>query len=138
MIEKAKIIAKLAHQGQVDKGGYDYFCHLEYVAESVNTESEKIVAYLHDILEDTFLTSSDLKVIGFSDNIIDSVVALTKIQGESYFDYLNRVKQNRIAQVVKIADLKNNMDLSRLSKITEKDIERKNKYEKALELLSTP
>lgn len=135
-LELAKQLANEYHKGQVDKAGVDYFNgHIMSVVNGVDTVEEKIVAYLHDTAEDTKLTYVDLMVLDFSDRVINAVIALTKDKKESYKDYLKRVKANELATSVKLSDLTNNMDLSRLKKITEVDKKRLEKYKKAYKYL---
>lgn len=135
-LELAKQLAKEYHKGQVDKAGVDYFSgHITSVVNGVNTVKEKTVAYLHDTAEDTKLTYVDLMVLDFSDRIVNAVIALTKDKKESYKDYLKRVKSNELATAVKLSDLTNNMDLSRLKEVTEVDKKRLEKYKKAYKYL---
>ena len=135
--EKAYEIAKKAHLGQVDKAGEAYIKHPEKVASFVKTDEEKAVAYLHDIIEDTELTLEDLYEYDFSKEVIEAVDIITKKRGEDYQSYLNSVKKNKLARAVKLADLRHNSDLTRLTKVTEKDIERKEKYQKAINFLNS-
>ena len=135
--EKAYEIAKKAHLGQVDKAGEDYIKHPEKVASFVNSDEEKAVAYLHDVIEDTELTLEDLREYGFSEEVLKAVDVITKKKGQDYQTYLNSVKENKLARVVKLADLRHNSDLTRLINITEKDIERKEKYQKAIDFLNS-
>lgn len=135
--EKAYEIAKRAHLGQVDKAGEDYIKHPEKVASFVKTDEEKAVAYLHDVIEDTELTLEDLYEYGFSKEILEAVDIITKKRGEDYQSYLNSVKKNKLARAVKLADLRHNSDLTRLIKVTEKDIKRKEKYQKAIDFLNS-
>ena len=135
--EKAYEIAKRAHLGQVDKAGEDYIKHPEKVASFVKTDEEKAVAYLHDVIEDTELTLEDLHEYEFSKEVIEAVDIITKKKGEDYQSYLNSVKKNKLARAVKLADLRHNLDLTRLTKVTEKDIERKEKYQKAIDFLNS-
>ena len=135
--EKAYEIAKRAHLGQVDKAGEDYIKHPEKVASFVKTDEEKTVAYLHDVIEDTELTLEDLYECGFSKEVIEAVDIITKKRGEDYQSYLNSVKKNKLARAVKLADLRHNSDLTRLAKVTEKDIKRKEKYQKAIDFLNS-
>ena len=134
---KAHEVAKKAHLGQIDRAGIDYIKHPETVASFVATDEEKAVAYLHDVIEDTSLTLLDLKKEGFSKNIIEAVDILTKKKGQDYQSYLNLVKKNELARVVKLADLRHNSDLTRLPLITEKDLERNKKYSSAIRFLKT-
>lgn len=136
-LELAKQLAKVYHKGQVDKAGVDYFTgHISTVVNGVETNEEKTVAYLHDIIEDTKLTKEDLLHLGFSEKLVNAVVALTKDKKVKYEDYLKNVKNNKLAKVVKLSDLSNNMDLSRLNEITEVDEKRLEKYKKAFQYLS--
>ena len=134
---KAHEVAKKAHFGQTDRAGIDYIKHPETVASFVATDEEKAVAYLHDVIEDTSLTLLDLKKEGFSKNIVEAVDILTKKKGQDYQSYLNLVKKNELARVVKLADLRHNSDLTRLPLITEKDLERNKKYSSAITFLNT-
>ena len=134
--ELAFEIAKEAHAGQTDKAGLDYILHPLQVAAEVTTDEEKAVALLHDIIEDTDVTASELLAKGLPDNVVEAVEALTKKHNQNYAAYMAGVKKNRLATAVKLADLKHNSDLSRLEKITQKDRERAEKYRKAIEYLS--
>lgn len=135
--QKAYEIAKRAHLGQVDKAGEDYIKHPEKVASFLKTDEEKAVAYLHDVIEDTELTLEDLYEYGFSKEILEAVDVITKKRGEDYQSYLNSVKKNKLARAVKLADLRHNSDLTRLTEVTEKDIKRKEKYQKAIDFLNS-
>ena len=137
MINIALSIAKKAHAGQVDKAGIDYIQHPLYVASQVKTEQEKAVALLHDVLEDSDITAADLLAYGLSNEVVTAVQTLTKKKGQSYQDYLEKVKSNDLARVVKLADLKHNSDLSRLKSVTNTDYDRVEKYKNAIRYLST-
>ncbi|VEE21976.1 metal dependent phosphohydrolase [Streptococcus equinus] len=136
-VKLAHEIAKRAHKGQVDKAGAPYILHPETVASFVTKDDEKIVAYLHDVIEDTPCQLRDLENAGFSSEIIKAVDLLTRKTGQSYKQYLKLVKTNELARVVKLADLKYNSDLSRLTHVTENDIKRLKKYQDAIAFLST-
>lgn len=129
--EKALEIATTAHFGQKDKAGQDYILHPITVASFMSTDEEKAVAYLYDVVEDTNISLEDLRKI-FSSNIVEALDAITKRENETYEDYLNRVSMNKIARKVKISDMLHNIDLTRLEKITKKDIERTNKYKRSI------
>lgn len=134
--QRAYEVAKKAHFGQVDKAGVDYIKHPEIVASFVKTDEEKAVAFLHDVIEDTALTLQDLRNDGFSEKVINAVDILTKKKGQTYQSYMELVKTNELARIVKLADLRHNSDLTRLSKVTRKDIERNKKYRSAITFLS--
>lgn len=135
MLDLALKIATEAHKGQVDKAGVAYIEHPKFVANLVNTEEEKIVALLHDVIEDTTVTLQDLKKYGFSKEVIEAIILLTKNKTVKYSEYIRNIKLNKIARIVKIADLKHNSDISRLSSITQKDLDRLKKYKEALRIL---
>lgn len=137
MIDVALEIAKRAHAGQVDKAGEEYIKHPIYVASQVNTDEEKIVALLHDVIEDSDTTAEDLLGAGLPSDVVQAVQVLTKKKGETYQEYLQKVKENELSRVVKLADLKHNSDLSRLKEVKESDIKRFEKYRRAIEYLST-
>lgn len=135
-LNKAISIASTMHNGQLDKGGNPYILHPLRVMMNLKSNEEQIVAVLHDILEDTTMTEEKLSE-EFTDQIIDAVIALTRQENESYMDFIRRCKQNELARKVKIADIEDYMDLSRIEQTTKKDYERIKKYEKALkELMS--
>lgn len=133
MIEKAILIATNAHNGQTDKAGKPYILHPLRVMMSVDSMDEKIVAVLHDVIEDTFITIKDIENTGFSSEVVAALDALTRRDGESYERFIVRVMTNRTACIVKLADLEDNMDLSRLSEVTEAAQKRLEKYKKAHE-----
>ena len=133
---KAMKIAYEAHQGQVDRAGVPYIFHPFHLAEQMDTESECIVALLHDVVEDTDITFEDLEK-DFSSEVISALKLLTHQKCIPYMHYVEALKENPIARKVKLADLKHNSDITRLSTLTPKDIKRNEKYKKAIELLST-
>lgn len=132
MLIKAFMVAYKAHKGQKDKAGKAYILHPVCVAMHTKGVKRKTVALLHDVVEDTETTINDLQQLGFNKEIVEAVQAITKKNGERYADYLKRVKANKIAKDVKLADLEHNSDLSRLKTITEKDKARKEKYGNAI------
>lgn len=135
LLELAIKVAEDAHKFQVDKGGNPYINHPRTVADSVEKTEEKIVAYLHDVCEDSEITLKDLQNMGFTFSIVNSVRLLTKSKDISYEDYLTYIRGDSVARAVKIADLKHNMDISRIPEPTEKDYKRIEKYKKALAFL---
>lgn len=137
--DKTKQALKLMftkHKEQVDKSGLPYVFHPFTVAQSMDDEDSTIVALLHDVIEDTNTTIDELVKMGFNDEIIDALKILTHDKTVEYFDYVKKIKLNPLATKVKISDLKNNSDLSRLNNPTQKDIERVEKYKKALKILN--
>ena len=131
---------------KVDKGGHKYIDHLLHVSERIEDlanekvedhkstlglyyKKAEIVALLHDILEDTDCTPEILKEKGFDDEIINAVIAITRKKEEQYyFDFIDRVKKNDLAKLVKIYDLEDNMDIKRLSQFGDYEQKRLKKY----------
>lgn len=134
---------KHAHKGQVDKGGNDYFTnHILQVVKNVGQDRTlKAIAYLHDIVEDTNISLDYVDFVlrfygvGLYERkrIMKAVDILTKKCGINYATYINTVACNKDAMLVKIADMKSNCDLTRLPVVTQKDIDRTEKYKKTLE-----
>lgn len=135
IINEAFEIALKAHEDQIDKAGQPYINHPIHVAVGVESDEEKAVALLHDVVEDSSVSLDDLRAQGLPEAVVEAVGAMTKREGEDYEGYLMRVKSNPIARVVKIADMEHNSDLSRIPNPTAKDWARVDKYKKGLELL---
>jgi len=137
-LEDAIALATKAHAGQKDKADADYISHPLRVMESVESEDAKIVAVLHDAIEDTDVTPEMLRDLGYSDEIIAAIEGVTKRPEEenNYESFILRATKNPLSRAVKIADLKDNMDLSRIARPTEKDFKRLEKYRRALQVLS--
>ena len=131
-LEDAILLAVEAHRGQVDKVGQPYILHELRVMFSLDSEKEKIVGVLHDVVEDTKYTLDDLRGMGYAEDVLAALDCLTKREGERYEAFIERIKQNPIARRVKIADLQDNLDLTRLAEITQKDVERLKKYRLSL------
>lgn len=128
-------LANNLHKDQVDKGGNPYILHPLAVMNKVETIKEKIVAILHDILEDTPMKKEGL-LINFDEEIVDAIETLTKIGGQTWDEYIEQIKGNELARKVKIADLEHNMNLSRLNRgITKEDKKRYEKYRAGKEKL---
>lgn len=134
--EKAMHIAEKVHSHQVDKGGNPYISHPVRVEMMCSRQEDKLVAILHDTVEDGDIASEYLLMVGFPPEIVDAILSVSRKRGEDYFDFIQRCKTNPIGRRVKIADLKDNMDITRLNELTEKDIERLKKYHKAYKILT--
>lgn len=133
-LERAIALAVDAHAGQTDKAGATYIRHPLRVMRQMETPQERVVAVLHDVIEDTEYTPAMIED-EFDEEIRDAVEALTKRDGESYSDFVERAAANDLARKVKIADIEDNMDLTRLSEVSEKTVERQVKYHKARQQL---
>lgn len=128
LLEKAIAIAVTAHRGQTDKSGAPYIGHPLRVMHRMESDTDRIVAVLHDVIEDTATTVADLRREGFTDEILDALAHLTKREGELYPDFVARAAVNPIARRVKLADLEDNLDIRRLESVTERDAKRLTKY----------
>ena len=136
--EMTKTAMKLcfhAHKDQVDKSGMPYVFHPFHLAEQMSDEETTVVALLHDVVEDTDYTIGNLRALGFPDNVLEAIALMTHDKAVPYMEYVEKIKKNRIAAVVKRADLIHNSDLSRLDTVDEKALRRVRKYKKAIELL---
>ncbi len=136
LLDLAIVIAGKAHTDQFDKAGKPYISHPLSVMAQMDTLESKIVAVLHDAIEDSNLTITDLVKQGFPDFITEAIAAITKLEGETYENYILRVKSNAIAHKVKIADVMHNLDITRIANPTEKDFQRLEKYKKVLQDLT--
>jgi len=134
---KAFLLCMVKHWKQKDKAGKRYVWHPIHVMINVKGYNEKIVALLHDIVEDTDVTIPDLKNLKFSKEVVEAVDVISKKKDQEYFSYLKLIKDNSIAKKVKIEDLKHNSDLKRLRSISQNDIKRAIKYKKAIDYLSS-
>jgi guanosine-3',5'-bis(diphosphate) 3'-pyrophosphohydrolase len=130
-------LARKAHEGQIDKSGQPYVEHPLRMMQSLDGEDAKIVALLHDVVEDTPITLDMLRSAGYGEHVIEAVDCLTKREGETYEAFITRAAANPLAHQVKIADLKDNMNPARISNPTEKDRQRMEKYRRALQQLES-
>ena len=136
LLEEAIQIALEAHRGQLDRVGQPYVLHPLRVMGRVHTESERLVAVLHDVVEDSHWTLADLRAKGFPEHVVAAVDCLTKREGEPYEALVERARGNRLARQVKLADLEDNMDLRRNPTLVENDLARLNRYRAAWAVLS--
>ena len=128
LLLRAIEIAVKNHRTQFDKAGAPYVLHCFRVMLKGKTLDEQITGVLHDVIEDTGVDENTLREEGFSEIIIDAVMALTKMHGESNEEYLKKVTGNKIAARVMMYDVEDNMNLLRLKEIGVKDVKRLNKY----------
>ncbi len=139
-IDRALEIAVSAHSGAVDRSGKPYFLHPLRIMLKMPDDRSRIVAILHDVVEDNpEWTFERLSREGFTSDIIEALDCLTwrKAQGETYDEYVLRAASNPLARSVKTADLEDNMDIRRLSRITDKDLTRISRYHRAWTFLQT-
>lgn len=135
LVEKAKEICLMAHEGQTDKSGVPYYTHPFHLAEQMDTQEEICVALLHDVMEDTPWTAEQLRQSGMTEPIMEALLLLCHDKAVPYMDYVRAIKGNPLARKVKQADLRHNSDLSRLTVVTQKDLLRVEKYKQAMAIL---
>ena len=140
-LEQAIAIAARVHEGQVDKAGQPYILHPLRVMLRLSSDEERIVAVLHDVVEDSDVTFEELAREGFSDRVLTALEGVTKRPEEGgdagYEAFVKQAAKNPLARRVKIADLLDNMDLTRLSELSERDFRRLDRYMKALRYLES-
>jgi (p)ppGpp synthase/HD superfamily hydrolase len=130
-IEDAIRLALDKHHGQVDKGGAPYILHPLRIMFGMQTKTERIVAVLHDVVEDSDVTLDDLRRMGFSEAVVEALDHLTRRDGESYEQFIQRIKPHQLAVRVKLGDLRDNMDIRRAGELDEKALERFQRYRAA-------
>jgi (p)ppGpp synthase/HD superfamily hydrolase len=135
-VEDAVSIAARAHRGQKDKAGAPYLLHPLRMMLRMDTEAAMMAAVLHDVVEDTEWTLERLREAGFSDEVLEAVDCLTHREGESYQQFVERVRTNPIARQIKIADLEDNMNVRRMDQLGPRDLERLEKYHRAWRVLT--
>lgn len=137
LVHKALEICKKYHGEQKDKNGRIYYEHPIRIASLVDSDEEKIVALLHDVIEDSDLTAFDLENMGIPKECIEAIVILTKPKDDAYGSYIKKIRdsENALAIRIKILDLKDNSNLTRIGELIEKDLNRTEKYLRALRIL---
>lgn len=135
-LERAIALAALAHEGQTDKTGAPYILHPLRIMMRLDNEDAKMVAVLHDVVEDTDWTLDGLSTEGFSDDVLIALDCVTKREGEDYMDFVSRAALHPIARQVKLLDLEDNMNILRIAgELSEKDLERLARYHRAWRML---
>jgi (p)ppGpp synthase/HD superfamily hydrolase len=130
-VEDAVALAALSHKTQVDKAGQPYIFHPLRMMLRFEDEAAQIVAVLHDVVEDAGIGFDDLRGLGYSEEIISALDCVTRRDGETYEQFIERAAVNPLARRVKLADLDDNLEVRRLPVIREKDVERLNRYKAA-------
>ena len=134
--KKALLLAFEAHNGQKDKAGLPYVCHPLHVAEQMTDEDSTVTALLHDVAEDTEVSLADIAAAGFAPQVVEALALLTHDKAVPYLDYVRALAPNPLARRVKLADIRHNMDDTRLGHLDEALRQRRlAKYGPALALL---
>lgn len=134
--KKAMKLCFAAHRDQTDKSGLPYVFHPFHVAEQMPDEKTTVAALLHDVIEDTSYTLEDLRQMGFDEEVLAALALLNHDKKVPYMEYVSKIKGNRIASTVKLADLRHNSDLTRLDTVDDAALRRVEKYREAMGLLS--
>lgn len=137
MLERAAHLMVDSHKAQVDKAGQSYILHPMRVALNCETTVQKTVAFLHDVIEDTAVSSADLRRQGFTDEVVEAVLSITRQPDEDYEAFIQRCALNPIGRYVKIRDLEDNLNVKRLGELDYSATQRINKYLKALRFLKS-
>lgn len=152
-LEKAISIATQVHEGQLDKGGNPYILHPLRVMMALRTTEEMIVGVLHDVVEDCEGKGFGWELLegeGFSEEVLEGLRSVTKTPEEdalikslsgkdrinAYLQFVVRAKSNPIGRRVKRADIHDNLNVTRVGALDEKDLQRLNQYKQALDLLN--
>ena len=136
-LERAIALAATAHEGQRDKAGAPYILHALRVMLRLETNEERIAGVLHDVVEDCGWTIGQLRAQGFPEAALSAIDSVTRRDTETYEEFVFRAKADPIGRRVKLADLADNSDLSRLAEVTDRDRARLEKYLRAIETLET-
>ena len=138
LVVQAREYATTLHKGQMDFNGPEYITHCQRVAGNFSDPIKCAIGWLHDVVEDTGATQEDIHT-GFPIEVADAIQCLTKYSGEDYFEYIKRVQSNPLSVAVKLADLKDNMDVTRFHRpLKQRDIDRLEKYRRAYHILYNP
>jgi (p)ppGpp synthase/HD superfamily hydrolase len=135
LTKKALKLCFDAHKEQVDKTGLPYVFHPFHLAEQMNDEISTVCALLHDVIEDTEYTFSDLSEMGFPKEVIEVLRLLTHEGDVPYMEYVEKISHDPIATRVKLADLRHNSDVSRMDEMDEWAVKRNEKYLRAIDFL---
>lgn len=137
-LTKAIQIATFAHDGQTDKSGRPFILHPIRVMSAMKTDEERMVAVLHDVVEDSDFTLDKLRIAGFSEKIVKAVDLLSRTKDVSYFEYIRRLRDSKdhLAIRVKLADIRDNSDKRRKFGTESEIASLLKRYDKALDILA--
>jgi (p)ppGpp synthase/HD superfamily hydrolase len=141
-LEDAIALALKAHRGQVDKADQPYLLHPLRVMLALESDDERMVGVLHDVVEDSGkvdpsrqITLADLRALGYPESVLTALELVTRRDGETYDAFIERLRPHQLARRVKLADLADNLDATRLPEITPRDAERLSRYLRARQAL---
>lgn len=134
-LERAIALACRVHAGQRDKAGKAYILHPLRLMLRFDDAESQMVAVLHDVVEDAGITLDDLRALGIPEPVLAAIDCLSKREGEGYEAFIERIRPNPLARRVKLADIRDNLDVSRLPHLDDKDLARVAKYHRALQVL---
>ena len=134
-LQRAIEIAVEAHRGQSRRDGSPYILHPLRLMMSVNSSDAKMVAILHDVVEDCDVSFADIEQEGFPPHVVEALKLVTHEAGVGYDDYIRNIKPNALAREVKLADLRDNSNIHELPEVRSRDLERMEKYHRAYKFL---
>ena len=134
-LEDTLSLAARAHAGQLDKAGQPYILHPLRVMLRLTDPRDRIVALLHDTVEDTSVTFEELRTLGYPEELLAALDSVTRRSSEDYEEFVARSAENDIGRRVKLADLADNMDLRRLPEVRDSDTSRLERYQRAWQSL---
>lgn len=130
-LDDAIVLAAQAHHGQTDRAGAPYILHPLRMMLRMESDVERVVAVLHDVVEKTPLTLAELRDAGYDAAVVDAVDSLTRREGETYQELVERARANPLACRIKIADLEDHLDLRWSRELRDEDLDRLNRYRNA-------
>ena len=136
LTKRAMKLAYILHRDQTDRYGMPRICHLLHVAEQMKDEDSTVVALLHESMEHGGATMSDLRKAGIPEKDIAAISLMTYRGERQYIRFIRRIRENRIAAIVKNADLVHDCDITRMGAITDEDGQLIAKYERAQRVLA--
>ncbi|WP_028104156.1 GTP pyrophosphokinase [Pseudoduganella violaceinigra] len=136
-LDAAIALAVKVHASQEDKSGRPYILHPLRLMLKFEDEVEQVVSVLHDVVEDGDVTLDELRQLGLPEIAVAAIDCLSKRAGERYEDFISRLSSNALARKIKIEDIKDNLDVTRLHSMSDVDLARVAKYHKALQFLKT-
>lgn len=138
LIELGLEWALKAYSGKSDKGGKPYILHPLRLMARFDDPISQLVALLHDVIEDSPITGDELRAAGFPEAVVATVEVLSRRTGETYEAFIDRIRVNPLARKVKLLDIEDNLNLLRLSEVSDKDLKRAAKYHRAWKRLDSP
>ncbi|MFZ1664150.1 MAG: phosphohydrolase [Flavobacteriales bacterium] len=127
LLEHAIRLAAKVHKGQKDRANKPYILHVMRVMMRGTDLEEQMLGALHDVLERSELTTADLAQKGFPARVLKALEHITRVDGEDYASYIDRVALDGLAMRVKLHDLSDKMDIRLMNELGQADLKRYNR-----------